>query len=110
MAPVLLLAAPVLEAPADPGTKGLLVTVALILLGGLVAAHVRLLRAVSRAAAAGAQAQAPVRAAGQDAGQDAGQKMPTPSDGSGPPGQPKPIPVPLPGPSAVDDPVGVERR
>jgi hypothetical protein len=51
MAGVILLAAPVLRAPVDPGVKGLLVLVALILLGGLVTAHVRLLRAVSRASA-----------------------------------------------------------
>ena len=48
MRAVLLIAAPVLQAPADPGDRGLWGIVALVLLLGLVAAHVRVLRAVAR--------------------------------------------------------------
>ena len=48
MRTVLLIAAPVLTAPDDPGGRGLWGTVALVLLLGLVVAHVRVLRAVAR--------------------------------------------------------------
>jgi hypothetical protein len=91
MAAVLLLAAPVLRAPADPGVEGLLVLVALILLGGLVAAHIRLLRAVSRANAAATAGATP---------------PPSAEPGRGEPGRSEP-PTEA---SPVDDPVRAERR
>jgi hypothetical protein len=48
MAAVLLLAAPTLQAPDDPGSRGLWAVIALVLVIGLVAAHVRVLRAIAR--------------------------------------------------------------
>jgi hypothetical protein len=50
MASVLAAARPVLKAPDDPGARGLLGVVALILVIALVAAHLRLLRALARRA------------------------------------------------------------
>jgi TRAP-type C4-dicarboxylate transport system permease small subunit len=55
---------PVLEAQHDPGTLGLFGAVALVLLTGLVVAHLRLLRAVSRAA----PSTAPARGSSRDLG------------------------------------------
>lgn len=69
MAPVLVLAAPTLDAPDDPGSRGLWGLIALVLLIGLVAAHLRVLRAISRAGSArpaestGEAASAPQEAA-----------------------------------------------